>query len=66
MTIVLGLVVAIVLGIAGAAIYLRGVDVGRENALRELQARWADEEPTLYLKIATKGDKPNDDAGKGD
>lgn len=54
MTIVLGLVVAIVLGIAGAAIYLSGVDVGRENALRELQALWADEEPTLYLKIATK------------
>ncbi len=65
MTIVLGLVVAIVLGIAGAAIYLSGVDVGRENALRELAAQ-DDTEPTLYLKITTKGSDADDNAGKGD
>lgn len=65
MTIVLGLVVSIVLGIAGAAIYLSGVDVGRENALREL-ATQDDTEPTLYLKITTKGSDADDNAGKGD
>lgn len=65
MMILLGILGAAVLGLAGVAVYLSGVDVGRENARRELAAQ-GDTEPTLYLKITTKGSDADDNAGKGD
>nr|DAG00849.1 MAG TPA: hypothetical protein [Myoviridae sp. ctncN39] len=65
MMILLGIFGAAVLGLAGVAVYLSGVDVGRENARRELEGQ-DDTEPTLYLKITTKGSDADDNAGKGD
>lgn len=65
MMILLGIFGAAVLGLAGVAVYLSGVDVGRENARRELAAQ-DDTEQTLYLKITTKGSDADDNAGKGD